>query len=131
MLFLSDGVSFLKCSRKLQLLCKLYFCQIVTKGIDKAKKFYHDLFGLEMVLDNDGNIILTEGLGLENAVGNDFGVDERIFSAEEILPVAVVAEDKNQYGADAFEEYMKNDAVEADISVTETHSLDAPKAPKR
>lgn len=42
-----------------------------------------------------------------------------------------MAEDKNQYGADAFEEYMKNDAVESDAPVTETHSLDAPKAPKR
>lgn len=71
------------------------------------------------------------GVKLENAVGNDFEIDERIFSAEEILPVAVVAEDKNQYGADVFEEYMKNDAVESDAPVTETHSLDVPKAPKR
>ena len=39
---------------------------IVTKDIDKAKKFYHDLFGLEMVLDNDGNMILTEGLVLQD-----------------------------------------------------------------
>ena len=29
------------------------------------------------------------------------------------------------------EEYMKNDAVESDAPVTETHSLNAPKAPKR
>ena len=49
------------------------------------------------------------GVRLENAVRNDFEIDERIFSAEEFLPVAVVAEDKNQYGADAFEEYMKNE----------------------
>ena len=34
---------------------------IVVKDIEKARKYYHDLFGLELVLDNDGNMILTEG----------------------------------------------------------------------
>ena len=34
---------------------------IVVKDIERSKKFYHDLFGLDIVLDNDGNIILTEG----------------------------------------------------------------------
>lgn len=38
---------------------------IVVKDIEKSKKFYHDLFGLSMVLDNDGNMILTEGLVLQ------------------------------------------------------------------
>ncbi len=38
---------------------------IVVKDIDKARQFYHDLFGLELVLDNDGNMILTEGLVLQ------------------------------------------------------------------
>ena len=32
---------------------------IVVKDIEKSKKFYHDLFGLNSVLDNDGNMILT------------------------------------------------------------------------
>lgn len=36
------------------------------KDIEKSKQFYHDLFGLDMVLDNDGNIILTEGLVLQD-----------------------------------------------------------------
>ena len=35
---------------------------IVVKDIEKAKQFYHNLFGLDMVLDNNGNVILTEGL---------------------------------------------------------------------
>ena len=39
---------------------------IVVKDIEKAKHFYHDLFGLDMVLDNDGNMILTEGLVLQD-----------------------------------------------------------------
>lgn len=37
---------------------------IVVKDIEKSKKFYHDLFGLETVIDNDGNMVLTEGLAL-------------------------------------------------------------------
>ena len=38
---------------------------IVVKDIEKSKQFYHDLFGLEMILDNDGNMILTDGLVLQ------------------------------------------------------------------
>lgn len=30
---------------------------IVVKDIEKAKEFYHDLFSLEMLTDNDGNLI--------------------------------------------------------------------------
>lgn len=45
---------------------KLKNILIVVKDIEKAKQFYHDLFGLDMVLDNDGNMILTEGLVLQD-----------------------------------------------------------------
>ena len=44
---------------------KLKNTLIVVKDIDKARQFYHDLFGLELVRDNDGNMILTEGLVLQ------------------------------------------------------------------
>ena len=44
---------------------KLKNMLIVVKDIEKARRFYHDLFGLELVLDNDGNMILTEGLALQ------------------------------------------------------------------
>ena len=44
---------------------KLKNVLIVVKDIERSKKFYRDLFGLEMVLDNDGNMILTEGLVLQ------------------------------------------------------------------
>lgn len=53
---------------------------IVVKDIEKSKQFYHDLFGLVLVLDNDGNMILTEGLVLQ---------DEKIwkdFLGKEIIP---------------------------------------------
>ena len=38
---------------------------IVVKDIERSRQFYHDLFGLEMILDNDGNMILTDGLVLQ------------------------------------------------------------------
>jgi len=44
---------------------KLKNVLIVVKDIEKSKRFYHDMFGLDVVLDNDGNIILTEGLVLQ------------------------------------------------------------------
>ena len=39
---------------------------IVVKDIEKSRKFYHDLFGIDLVLDNDGNMIFTEGLVLQD-----------------------------------------------------------------
>ena len=39
---------------------------IVVKDIEKAIQFYHDLFGLDVLLDNDGNVIMTEGLVLQD-----------------------------------------------------------------
>lgn len=39
---------------------------IVVKDIERSKRFYHDLFGLDLILDNDGNMILTEGLVLQD-----------------------------------------------------------------
>lgn len=46
---------------------------IVVEDIEKSKKFYHDLFGLDVILDNEGNVILTEGLVLqEKTIWNNF-----------------------------------------------------------
>ena len=38
----------------------------VVSDIERSKKFYHDLFGLNVVLDNDGNVIMTDGLVLQD-----------------------------------------------------------------
>lgn len=43
---------------------KLKNVLIVVKDIERARQFYHDLFGLEMILDNNENMIMTEGLVL-------------------------------------------------------------------
>ena len=45
---------------------KLKNVLIVVKDIEKSKRFYKDLFGLDLVLDNGGNMILTEGLVLQD-----------------------------------------------------------------
>lgn len=53
---------------------------IVVNDIEKSRKFYRDLFDLEMVLDNDGNMILTQGLVLQ---------DKKVwqeFLGKEVLP---------------------------------------------
>lgn len=40
---------------------------ITVNDIEKSKKFYRELFGLSVVLDQGGNVILTEGLVLQDA----------------------------------------------------------------
>ena len=45
---------------------KLKNVLIVVKNIEESKKYYHDLFNLDVILDNDGNVILTEGLVLQD-----------------------------------------------------------------
>ena len=45
---------------------KLKNVLIVVKDIEKSRKFYHDLFDIDLVFDNDGNMILTEGLVLQD-----------------------------------------------------------------
>ena len=44
---------------------KLMNTLIVVKDIERSKRFYRDLFGLEMLVDNDGNMLLTDGLVLQ------------------------------------------------------------------
>ena len=39
---------------------------IVVDDIELSKKFYKELFGLDIVVDFDGNVILTEGLVLQD-----------------------------------------------------------------
>ena len=39
---------------------------IAVKDVEKSKKFYHDLFGLNTILNSDEKVILTEGLVLQD-----------------------------------------------------------------
>lgn len=40
---------------------------IVVKDMERSIGFYKELFGLDVILDNDGNVIMTEGLVLQDA----------------------------------------------------------------
>ena len=40
---------------------------IVADDIEKFIEFYRDLFGLQVILKNEGNVILSEGLVLQDA----------------------------------------------------------------
>ena len=66
--------SFLFCSRGINLVInhvrRLAYMQykgilVVVKDCRKALKFYNDMFGFELVRDNDGNMELTDGLYLQ------------------------------------------------------------------
>lgn len=46
---------------------KLKNILIVVKNIEKSIQFYKTLFGLQVILDNDTSVILTEGLVLQEA----------------------------------------------------------------
>ena len=46
---------------------KLKNVLLVTNDMERAISFYHELFGLDVILDNDGNVIMTEGLVLQDA----------------------------------------------------------------
>lgn len=59
---------------------KLKNVLIVVKDIERSRRFYHELLGLDVVLDNDGNMILTEGLVLQEA-----GIWET-FTGKEVIP---------------------------------------------
>lgn len=46
---------------------KLKNILIVVNDLPKSIAFYRDLFGLQVILDQDGNVIMTEGLVLQDA----------------------------------------------------------------
>lgn len=46
---------------------KLKNVLITVKDIDRSVSFYKEMFGLDVILDNDGNVIMTEGLVLQDA----------------------------------------------------------------
>ena len=60
---------------------KLKNILIAVSDVEKAKKFYKDLFGLDVIQDDEGTVILTEGLVLQ---------DKRVW--EECLTKKVVSE---------------------------------------
>ena len=54
---------------------------IVVNNMEHAKAFYKELLGLDVILDSDGNTVLTEGLVLQDA-----SVWKKSVEKEAILP---------------------------------------------
>lgn len=44
---------------------KFHSLLIVVKDIERSKRFYQDLFGFEVLVDHGGNMVLTDGLVLQ------------------------------------------------------------------
>ena len=81
---------------------KLKNILIVVKDIEKSRQFYRDLFGLDLIVDNNGNMILTEGLVLQ---------DEKIW--KEFLGRDIISE------SNSCELYFEEQNIEAFIKKLE------------
>ena len=81
---------------------KLKNMLIVVKNIEKSKQFYNDLFGVDVVLDNGGNVILTEGLVLQ-----DRKIWESFLEKEVILRSNSTELYFEEYDLDAFVEKLE------------------------
>ncbi|MDO4772895.1 MAG: VOC family protein [Bacillota bacterium] len=81
---------------------KLKNILIVVKEIEKAEQFYKDLFGLHKIREYEGNVILSEGLVLQ---------DEAVWRAFLDRDVS----SKNN----AFELYFEEEKIEAFIEKLE------------
>ena len=46
---------------------KLKNILIAVTDMDRAIKFYNEIFGLQVILNQEGNVIMTEGLVLQDA----------------------------------------------------------------
>lgn len=46
---------------------KLRNVLIVVNDMERAIRFYKEIFGMQVILDQDGNVILSEGLVLQDA----------------------------------------------------------------
>lgn len=53
---------------------------ITVQDTKRAKKFYKDLFGLDVILDGDANVMLTEGLVLQDRKVWEDSLGEKVAS---------------------------------------------------
>ena len=60
---------------------KLKNILIVVNDVEKSKVFYKDLFGLDVVTEQEGNAVLTEGLVLQDA-----GIWKQTLGSEIVFP---------------------------------------------
>lgn len=93
--------------RKQEVHMRLKNILIVVEDIEKSKAFYHDLFGLQVVRDFGGNVILTEGLVLqERKIWDDFLKTEIVYGG---CDAELYFEETNM---DSFLQKLRNSAWE-------------------
>ena len=51
---------------------------IVVNDMDRAIRFYKEIFGLQVILDQDGNVIMSEGLVLQRSEEHTSELQSRI-----------------------------------------------------
>ncbi len=88
-----------------------YICTlIVVKDMEKSKKFYHDVLGLEVVGDFGANVTLTGGISLQTAnTWKDFIHKQ----ASEII-----------FGNNAAELYFEEDDIDAFVEKLNSFDID-------
>lgn len=83
---------------------KLKNILIVVKDVEKSKEFYHDLFGLQVLHDFEENVIMTEGLVLQ---------EKRVW--EKLIGQEVTSENN------ASELYFEENNIDAFLEKLETY----------
>ncbi len=91
---------------------------IVVKDIRKAEKYYHELFGFETLVDNDGNMILSGGFVLQEEKY------WRMFLGKDIIPKSNTSELYfEEENVDSFYEKLKTLYPETEfVNPPMTHS---------
>lgn len=91
---------------------------IVVRDIEKSKAFYHDIFGLDVIADFDGNVILTEGLVLqEKSIWEQFiqckvtgkGNDTELYFEENDMDAFLTRLEESSYPIEYINPLMEHD----------------------
>lgn len=90
----------------------------VVNDIEKSKAFYHELFGLDILSDFGGNVILTEGLVLqerklwENALNKEVragGHDAELYFEEHNMDIFLEKLEKSRFEIEYLSKCEEND----------------------
>ena len=91
---------------------------IVVKDIEKSKAFYRDVFGLQVVADFGENVILSEGLVLQERKIWEKAIGEPVIEGGKDMELYF-----EDYDLDAFVKKIKNSDFEVSYLNTLTEQL--------
>ena len=70
---------------------------IVVNDIEKSKAFYKELFGLEVITDFGGNVMLTEGLVLQERTGWEALLEREVVSGGHAAELYFIENDMDSF----------------------------------